>query len=187
MREAVVNTIGGHMTKYEALLDKTIARALDVLSERAREQGYDGVLGIRISHPSITSGAIEVVVAGTGFRYRRIGNLTADCDRLAITHKLLPSALSLSAPAAISGAGRMSVSEFVAELNSRGRKRETVHMALKAPGILIFTLSIILSLAVLFTRYFGANVPLLTGDTTQFYAMWGAYVVLVLGCIMRGL
>ncbi len=29
MREAVVNTIGGHMTKYEALLDKTIARALE--------------------------------------------------------------------------------------------------------------------------------------------------------------
>ena len=35
MREAVINTIGGHMTKYEALLDQTIARALDVLS-RAR-------------------------------------------------------------------------------------------------------------------------------------------------------
>ncbi|HJU32307.1 MAG TPA: heavy metal-binding domain-containing protein [Hyphomicrobiaceae bacterium] len=70
MREAVVNTIGGHMTKYEALLDQTIARALDVLSERARAKGYDGVLGIRISHPTITSGAIEVVVAGTGFRYR---------------------------------------------------------------------------------------------------------------------
>ena len=69
MREAVVNTIGGHMTKYEALLDETIARALDGLSERARAQGYDGVLGIRISHPTITSGAIEVVVAGTGFRY----------------------------------------------------------------------------------------------------------------------
>ena len=70
MREAVVNTLGGQMRRYEALLDTTIARALDVLSERAREQGYDGVLGIRISHPTITSGAIEVVVAGTGFRYR---------------------------------------------------------------------------------------------------------------------
>jgi len=71
MREALINTIGGHMTKYEALLDKTIARALDRLAERARAQGYDGVLGIRISHPTITSGAIEVVVAGTGFRFRQ--------------------------------------------------------------------------------------------------------------------
>src|ERR1700740_3046945 len=71
MREAVVNTIGGHMTKYEALLDKTIARALDGLSERARAKGYDGVLGIRVTHPYITSGAIEVVVTGTGFKYAR--------------------------------------------------------------------------------------------------------------------
>jgi uncharacterized protein YbjQ (UPF0145 family) len=69
MREAVINTIGGHMTKYEALLDKTIARALDGLAARARAQGYDGVLGIRVTHPYITSGAIEVVVTGTGFRY----------------------------------------------------------------------------------------------------------------------
>ena len=60
-------------------------------------------------------------------------------------------------------------------------------MALKAPGILIFMLSIILSLAVLFARFFGANVPLSPADTTQFYAMWGAYLVLVLGCVMRGL
>jgi uncharacterized protein YbjQ (UPF0145 family) len=73
MREAVVNTLGGHMIRYEALLDRTIARALDVLASRASEQGYDGVLGIRISHPTITSGAIEVVVAGTGFRYQVSG------------------------------------------------------------------------------------------------------------------
>lgn len=71
MREAVVNTLGGHMTKYEALLDKTIARALDGLSERARGKGYDGVLGIRVTHPYITNGAIEVVVTGTGFKYAR--------------------------------------------------------------------------------------------------------------------
>jgi len=69
MREAVVNTLGGHMTRYEALLDKTIARALEGLSERAREKGYDGVLAIRITHPYITNGAIEVVVSGTGFKY----------------------------------------------------------------------------------------------------------------------
>ncbi len=71
MREAVVNTLGGHMTKYEALLDKTIARALDGLSARAREKGYDGVLGIRVTHPYITNGAVEVVVTGTGFKYAR--------------------------------------------------------------------------------------------------------------------
>jgi uncharacterized protein YbjQ (UPF0145 family) len=69
MREAIVNTLGGRMRKYEALLDQTIARALDALAERAEAQGYDGVLGIRISHPVITDGAVEVVVSGTGFKW----------------------------------------------------------------------------------------------------------------------
>jgi uncharacterized protein YbjQ (UPF0145 family) len=68
MREAVINTIGGHMTKYESLLDQTIARALETLASRAQEQGYDGVLGVRIVHPTITNGAIAVTVSGTGFR-----------------------------------------------------------------------------------------------------------------------
>jgi uncharacterized protein YbjQ (UPF0145 family) len=68
MREAVINTIGGHLTRYEALLDQTIARALADLSARAQSRGYDGVLGIRIVHPTITNGAIAVTVSGTGFR-----------------------------------------------------------------------------------------------------------------------
>lgn len=60
-------------------------------------------------------------------------------------------------------------------------------MALKAPGIIVFLLSVVLCLAVLFARYFGSTIPFLTGDTTQFYAMGGAYLILLLGCIMRGL
>ena len=71
MREAITNTIGGRMLRYERLLDKTMAAAFENLRERAREQSYDGVLGIRVSHPMITSGAIEVVVTGTGFRYAK--------------------------------------------------------------------------------------------------------------------
>jgi uncharacterized protein YbjQ (UPF0145 family) len=69
MREAVVNTIGGHMTRYEALLDQTIARGLEGLSQRAQAKGYDGVLGVRIVHPTITNGAIAVTVSGTGFKF----------------------------------------------------------------------------------------------------------------------
>jgi hypothetical protein len=70
---------------------------------------------------------------------------------------------------------------------TRVHEREARSMALKAPGILIFLVSIILALAVLFARYFQAAIPYLTGETTQFYALLGAYVILVLGCIMRGL
>jgi uncharacterized protein YbjQ (UPF0145 family) len=69
MREAIVNTIGGKMTRYEQLVDMTISRALEELKARAAAQGYDGVLAVRFSHPVITNGAVEVVATGTGFRY----------------------------------------------------------------------------------------------------------------------
>ena len=59
-------------------------------------------------------------------------------------------------------------------------------MALKAPGILIFLVSIVLALAVLFSKFAGATIPFFTGDTTYFFGLLAAYVVLVLGCIMRG-
>ena len=133
MREAVINTIGGHMTKYEALLDQTIARALEVLSERARQQGYDGVLGIRISHPTITSGAIEVVVAGTGFRYQGSGpGVRGQCSILTpdpcppVTHK--PFAVRpvvALALAAISRAGQYPFLQVVAGLGLQGHRGRT--------------------------------------------------------------
>ena len=51
-------------------------------------------------------------------------------------------------------------------------------MFLKAPGILIFAASVILALVVLYARYFGSDVPFLTGEASQFYAMFAAYVIL---------
>jgi len=59
-------------------------------------------------------------------------------------------------------------------------------MALKAPGFLIFLLSIVVALAVLLAK-FGVAIPVLTGEPGQFYGLLAAYVILVLGCIMRGL
>jgi hypothetical protein len=47
--------------------------------------------------------------------------------------------------------------------------------------------SILLALGVLYARYFAGEGSFLTSDATQFYAMFAAYVILVLGCIMRGL
>ena len=60
-------------------------------------------------------------------------------------------------------------------------------MILKGPGILTFVVSIVLALLVLYARYFGSDVPFLMGDASQFYGMLIAYVILVLGCTMRGL
>ncbi len=69
MRETITNYVGGNMTRYEYILDKTIERCFEILTERARAKGYDGVLAIRVSHPMITTGALEVVAVGTGFNY----------------------------------------------------------------------------------------------------------------------
>lgn len=73
MREAITNTLGGHMTRYEAVLDQTIDRAVASLRTKASAAGYDGVIGVKVSHPAIVDGAIEVVVIGTGFWFAREG------------------------------------------------------------------------------------------------------------------
>jgi uncharacterized protein YbjQ (UPF0145 family) len=59
------------MLRYEKLLDQTITRALETLEDNARAQGYEAVVGVRISHPVITDGAIEIVAIGTGVWIRK--------------------------------------------------------------------------------------------------------------------
>jgi hypothetical protein len=58
-------------------------------------------------------------------------------------------------------------------------------MFLKAPGILVFVASAVLALTVLYARFIGLS--FLASDAGEFYAMLTAYVLLVLGCTMRGL
>jgi uncharacterized protein YbjQ (UPF0145 family) len=69
MREAITNTLGGRMSRYETLVDSTMTRALEALAAKASAEGYDGVVGIRVTHPVITDGAVTVALTGTGFRY----------------------------------------------------------------------------------------------------------------------
>lgn len=58
-------------------------------------------------------------------------------------------------------------------------------MGLKAPGILTFMLSVIITVVVLVVTFFGADIPLLKGH--EFWALLVAQMILVMGCIMRGL
>jgi hypothetical protein len=58
-------------------------------------------------------------------------------------------------------------------------------MVLKAPGILTFMLSVILTVLALVTFFFGADVPFITGQ--EFWVILVSQLVLVLGCILRGL
>lgn len=58
-------------------------------------------------------------------------------------------------------------------------------MVLKAPGIITFVLSIVLTVCVLVVKFFGAQIPLMLGN--EFWFLLLAHVILLLGCIMRGL
>lgn len=54
-------------------------------------------------------------------------------------------------------------------------------MGLKAPGLITFLLSIILTVAVLMAKLFNAEVPLLVGN--EFWALLLAHVVLITACL----
>lgn len=60
------------------------------------------------------------------------------------------------------------------------------HMALKSPGILTFMLSVILTVLALVTKFYPeAEIPYITGQ--EFWVLLVAQIVLIFGCIMRGL
>ncbi len=69
IREHITNTLGGKMRRYESLVDETLTEALAALESKAQGLGYDGVVAVRISHPRVAEGGVEVVVYGTGFNY----------------------------------------------------------------------------------------------------------------------
>ncbi|HVX35552.1 MAG TPA: hypothetical protein VHC71_04970 [Hyphomicrobium sp.] len=68
----------------------------------------------------------------------------------------------------------------------RFRSEEGVHdMGLKAPGIITFMLSVILTVIVLTSKFFGAEIPGLTGNES--WALLASYTILMLGCMVRGM
>jgi hypothetical protein len=57
-------------------------------------------------------------------------------------------------------------------------------MGLKAPGIVTFMLSVILTVTVLIIKFFGAEIPF---HRQRVLGFCSPKIILVLGCIMRGL
>ncbi len=68
VRENIRNLIGGRMGHYESLIQTAVDQALLDLEKKATERGYDGVIGVKIVHPTVVEGGVEVVVYGNGFR-----------------------------------------------------------------------------------------------------------------------
>ena len=58
-------------------------------------------------------------------------------------------------------------------------------MGLKAPSILTFMISVIMVVVIIITKFFGASIPVISGN--EFYVLLLAHVILVLGCVLRAL
>ncbi len=70
VRENLRNLVGGRLVHYEQLIQSALEQALADLETKAKDKGYDGVLGVKISHPSLVDGGVEVIVYGNGFRLK---------------------------------------------------------------------------------------------------------------------
>lgn len=68
VRENIRNLVGGRLTHYEQLAQAAVETALADLEAKATAKGYDGVIGVKISHPSIVDGGVEVIVYGNGYK-----------------------------------------------------------------------------------------------------------------------
>lgn len=58
-------------------------------------------------------------------------------------------------------------------------------MGLKAPGIITFLISIIVTVTVLISKFFGAQIPLLQNN--EFWALLLAQLLLIVACLTSAL
>lgn len=66
-------------------------------------------------------------------------------------------------------------------------QRESHNMGLKAPSIVTFMLSVILTVVVVVVHFFDADIPFLKSQSAHFFALLMAQLILVLGCMLRGM
>lgn len=66
-------------------------------------------------------------------------------------------------------------------------ERESTTMGLKAPSIVTFMLSVVLTVIVIIVHFFHAEMPLLKEPSTHFFALLLAQLILVFGCMLRSL
>ena len=67
VRENIRNLVGGRMSHYETLIARAIEQGLSDLEKKAAAKGYDGVLGVKICHPLVVDGGVEVIIYGNGY------------------------------------------------------------------------------------------------------------------------
>lgn len=70
IHENIRNLTGGRMGHYENLTSSAITIALQELEQKAKEKGYDGVIGVKFSHPQVAQNVVEIIAYGNGFKYK---------------------------------------------------------------------------------------------------------------------
>ncbi len=65
------NLIGGELTEYTGLINKTRSLATKRMVEEAEKLGADAVINIRYTSTSLMQGAAEVLVYGTAVKFEK--------------------------------------------------------------------------------------------------------------------
>ncbi|MGH9691612.1 MAG: YbjQ family protein [Candidatus Acidiferrales bacterium] len=63
--------VGGNITLFESMCEKTREQALDVMMEHAAERGANAVIGVRYDATDVMQGVTEVIAYGTAVQVER--------------------------------------------------------------------------------------------------------------------
>jgi uncharacterized protein YbjQ (UPF0145 family) len=69
IRENIRNLTGGRMTHYERLIQEAADEAVAESVQKAKDAGYDGIVGVKFAHPTVADGAVEMIVYASAFRF----------------------------------------------------------------------------------------------------------------------
>lgn len=68
IQSGIKDLVGGRVKHYENLIQDAVDTALKELEQKAKDRGYDGVIGLKISNPTVMNGGVEIIIYGNGFR-----------------------------------------------------------------------------------------------------------------------
>src|SRR5579871_3824905 len=63
--------VGGNITLFEDMCEKTREQALDLMMEHAAERGANAVIGVRYDATEVMQGVTEVIAYGTAVQVER--------------------------------------------------------------------------------------------------------------------
>jgi len=64
--------VGGNITLFEDMCEKTREQALDLMMEHAVERGANGVIGVRYDATEVMQGVTEVIAYGTAVQFEHV-------------------------------------------------------------------------------------------------------------------